>query len=65
MESVIARTMAAERLVIGVIKRGVANAIILSLTKIVNHREEGAATEEHREAVELLTEVVVLSLIHI
>ena len=59
MWSVIVKTTAAERPVIGAIKRGVANEVILSLTKTINHREERAATEEHREAVELLTEAVV------
>ena len=53
------RTTATERPVIGAIKRGIVNEIIPSLTKIINHREETAATEEHREVVELLTEVMV------
>ena len=59
VESVIVRTMVVEQLVTGVIKRGVANAAILNITKIVNHREEGAVTEEHREAVEIPIEAVV------
>ena len=59
VERVIVRSMVVEQLVTGVIKRGVANAILLGLTKIANHREEGAATEEHREVVELQAEAVV------
>ena len=31
----------------------------LSITKTINHREEGTATEEYQEVVELLTEAVV------
>ena len=59
VESVTERITAVERPVTGAINKGIVNKTTPSITKTINCREERAATEEHQEAVELLTEVVV------